>query len=369
MKYLRNKTILIISPEAWSQLHVSKHHYAKHLTSHNTVYFLNPPSDRFKITSSEEKGLYVIDNSSLRGVHYLPPFLSQYITAWEISQLEKKLSTKFHIIWSFDPSRLFNLKRLKQKLRIAHLVDLNQTYERNILLKTADLGLTVTNSISKKLSTNKLIVHNIGHACAQHISTSSSPDPKKLPGVNKVKAIYIGNLIRDAVDWEVLYQTAKKYQEVDFIYFGSDEREIKKLNENKDFHYLWECYQLTNTHFPGRIVANQIPQTLLLSNIQLIAFKTSFHKEQTNSHKILEYMQSGRVTVATYTEDFDGNDELMVMSEHNHEYVSLFNKVLTSLDQFNSDGRMAKRKKLAQENSYEKKIELIDHLIASHVKK
>lgn len=369
MKYLKNKKILIVSPEAWSQLHVSKHHYAKHLSSHNTVYFLNPPSDHFEITPTEEKRLYVIDNSSLRGVQYLPSFLSKFITAWEVNQLEKKLSTKIDIIWTFDPSRLFNLKRLKQKLRIAHLVDLNQTFERDILLKTADLGLTVTNSISKKLSTNKLIIHNIGHACTQHTSTSSSPNPKKLPGVNKVKAIYIGNLIRDAVDWEVLYQTAKKYQEVDFIYFGSDESEIKKLKVNKEFQYLWKCYQLANTHFPGKIAANKIPQTLILSDIQLIAFKTSFHKEQTNSHKILEYMQSGRVTVATYTEDFDGNDELIVMSEHNCEYVSLFNKVLTSLDQFNSNGRMAKRKKLAQENSYEKKIEIIDRLIASHVKK
>src|SRR5450755_3125876 len=41
---LKNKTILIISPQAWGQMYISKHHYAITLAKlGNTVYFLNPP--------------------------------------------------------------------------------------------------------------------------------------------------------------------------------------------------------------------------------------------------------------------------------------------------------------------------------------
>lgn len=41
-----NKTILIISPEPWGKMMISKHHYALELAKlGNEVYFLNPPNN------------------------------------------------------------------------------------------------------------------------------------------------------------------------------------------------------------------------------------------------------------------------------------------------------------------------------------
>ena len=41
---LHNKTILLISPQSWGTMFLSKHHYAIELARRgNTVYFLNPP--------------------------------------------------------------------------------------------------------------------------------------------------------------------------------------------------------------------------------------------------------------------------------------------------------------------------------------
>jgi hypothetical protein len=43
---LRNKTVLLISPERWGKMRVSKHHYAIELADRNCkVYFLEPPSN------------------------------------------------------------------------------------------------------------------------------------------------------------------------------------------------------------------------------------------------------------------------------------------------------------------------------------
>ena len=39
---MKNKIILLISPEAWGKSFVSKHHYASYLSKNNTVCFLNP---------------------------------------------------------------------------------------------------------------------------------------------------------------------------------------------------------------------------------------------------------------------------------------------------------------------------------------
>ena len=46
MSALTNKTILIISPQGWGDMFISKHHYAIELAKKgNTVYFLNPPGE------------------------------------------------------------------------------------------------------------------------------------------------------------------------------------------------------------------------------------------------------------------------------------------------------------------------------------
>ncbi len=81
---LDNKVILIISPQAWGKMFLSKHHYAIELAKlGNEVYFLNPPDNdtwswrkkesRIKITPHKQwSNLYLID-------HQLSfPFLLKY---------------------------------------------------------------------------------------------------------------------------------------------------------------------------------------------------------------------------------------------------------------------------------------------------
>src|SRR5579862_3671957 len=44
--FLAGKTILVISPQAWGDMLISKHHYALELARRgNQVYFLNPPDN------------------------------------------------------------------------------------------------------------------------------------------------------------------------------------------------------------------------------------------------------------------------------------------------------------------------------------
>ena len=46
---LKNKIILIISPNFWGDIHLTKHSYALEISKLGAnVYFLNPPSRNFK---------------------------------------------------------------------------------------------------------------------------------------------------------------------------------------------------------------------------------------------------------------------------------------------------------------------------------
>jgi hypothetical protein len=55
MTVLKNKTILVISPNNWGTMHISKHHYAIELARlGNSVYFLNPPNQEITFRKNRD---------------------------------------------------------------------------------------------------------------------------------------------------------------------------------------------------------------------------------------------------------------------------------------------------------------------------
>ncbi|WP_456460901.1 glycosyltransferase [Reichenbachiella sp.] len=364
MDYLKNKSILIISPESWNHIHVSKHHYAKSLSTSNKVYFLNPPSNQDRVNEISEH-LHVVDyKKRIKGIHLLPNFLSGLMIKREWSYLTKKIiQSPINVVWNFDPSRFFNLSKISGVYKIAHIVDLNQVFKRQILSQTANLRLTVSEKIRATLSTPQFPYLNLGHGFQQHNQKDYN---KQLPGNNKTKAVYIGNLIREAVDWQLLLEVACQFEHVDFVFFGPDQHghdpSLQPIGEQVE-----KVRALSNCYFQGKIDSEVIPSLLNQADIQLITFKEAYHHEQTNSHKILEYMTSGRVIVATYTQDFENDDPLIVMSKKNAEFVDNFKRVVENLDNYNSMDHMKARQKIAADNSYGNKIRQIDQLITQQI--
>ena len=135
---LSGKTILLVSPEPWDHLFVSKHHYAIHLAQKgNKVYFLNPPGKKTSLIKSEQEGLNVISYKGFpRGMRYFPSFLSKWINRRAFNRLESIAGVDFDIIWSFDNSVFYQMDALPENVfRISHIVDINMDFKQNELLK------------------------------------------------------------------------------------------------------------------------------------------------------------------------------------------------------------------------------------------
>src|SRR3972149_139896 len=138
---LSNKNILLISPQKWGEMHISKHHYAIELAKRgNTVYFLNPvdvsQKKRFIIKQHEEyKELYIVTYKPLFPlvIRFHFRWLFDFLMQFQVKMLLLRIGRKIDIVWCFEPNLYSNLNLFKADLNIFHPVDqLNYDYQFNI---------------------------------------------------------------------------------------------------------------------------------------------------------------------------------------------------------------------------------------------
>ncbi|MBA4054335.1 MAG: hypothetical protein C0490_06460, partial [Marivirga sp.] len=156
--FFKSKKILLISPEGWNHLFVSKHHYAIELSKHNKVFFLNPPSKEFSIVKSKYDNLWVVDYTPfIKGLRFLPRFLQLYFMRRKFKRIQKLASSQFDCVWSFDNSVFFDFSFLpKEMLKISHIVDYSQNFQFSQTASSADICFGVSqNIVDRLLASNK----------------------------------------------------------------------------------------------------------------------------------------------------------------------------------------------------------------------
>ena len=219
---LKNKCILLISPEAWGNNFVSKHHYANYLCEHNKVYFLNPAKSYSKIPLHScnvqieqiSKNLIVVDYVNLLPrLNKLSKRIQSLTYAKQAKKIQKHLNiSTFDIVWSFDPYRYWDLNVFNNNKKIYHTVDFhpNAKFEKNCC-ESADIVLGVTNLIIENLPYPKNEVIKIGHGA--DIKGFEKTVSVSLPGKNKIKACYVGNF-HNHINYDLLEDLSLKNKNV-----------------------------------------------------------------------------------------------------------------------------------------------------------
>ncbi|MFB6257753.1 MAG: hypothetical protein ABEH38_03590, partial [Flavobacteriales bacterium] len=217
---LKGKRILLISPEPWDHIAVSKHHYAQKLAERdNEVFFLGPPEEGYDIQPSEHSQLWILGYPGFpKGMRFFPRRYQGQRILKEVERLEKLAGDSFDIIWSFDDSVFFEMSALPdQLLKILHIVDLDQDFQLKRAAHTTDIRVCTTPYIRDRIKALGKDAQIVGHG---HSRTSSPSYQKELPGKNPVKALFAGNLRRTYLDWGLLYEAASALPKVDFVLLG-----------------------------------------------------------------------------------------------------------------------------------------------------
>ncbi len=346
---LTKKAILIISPEPWDHIFVSKHHYANTLARlGNKVYFLNPPSHQDRVV--EDNGVYVIDyKNKFPGIHRLPPIVRDVFMRIQVKALARHWD-HLDVVWSFDPFRFQRLDVFNADVKIYHAVDVHTTTLEYEIANNADYTFFSSKKLLESIETQKPKFF-VNHGLASHFLDHDFTYHR---GEN-ITVGYMGNLGYKYLDVEVIVNIVKSHPEVRFEFIGpyidSDLYEALKTANN--------CL------FTGKIDSKDLPKALDNMDLFVMSYKCKDNPATlANPHKILEYLSTGRVIISHYIDEYKDLDDLVVMAEDNPQLPALFSKVLTRLEFYNSPELVTARKNLARSNSYEEKIQFINKVIS-----
>jgi len=359
IQFLR-KNILIVSPEPWSHVFVSKHHYALELAKkNNKVYFLNPPSEKRKleITASPYNNVFVVDYSvPVKGMRFLPGFLRRNIDRKTYNSIQRKAGIRFHVIWNFENSRFYDFRFAPDDvLAIYHQVDLNQDFHPQLAAKTADICFCTTDFIKEKLLKYNTRVYKLHHGVSSNAFLERNElTDREEPG-KKIRVAYIGSLDIPYLDVQLLKSLIEKFPNIEFVLVGP-------YQKRRNMYQLLSAFK--NVNFTGAVDSGKIKYYLRDSDILLLCYKAEIFREQlANPHKMMEYLASGNITVASYTDEYKDKGELLIMSKTNQDFPDLFQYAIEHLPELNSRERKEKRIAFAMAHTYEKQLNKVEKFI------
>lgn len=358
---LVNKSILLISPEPWDHIFVSKHHYATTLTMRgNSVFFLGPPSNRYAINKTEYDNLWSLSYKGFpSGMRFFPAVLRRFFQSRVLSKLQLMVENKIDLIWSFDNSVFFDFNAFDSKIiKISHIVDLNQNFETKLAAQTATICFGVTQRIADRLKQYNPKTYVLSHGVKY---SPEVPKTQTLPGKNKTKALYTGNLAMRHIDWGLVKALSEEFdQTVDFVFLGSNH---KALDGSKKA----ETLSMPNVFLLDPVSANDIMTYLNAADILLVLYSKQYFEEYASPHKLLEYLLSGKIIISTCIKEYlNLEKDLIIMSKNSQQYIEKFSKVLENLDYYNNNNLSEKRKTIAFNNTYERKIDQVEKLIQNN---
>lgn len=355
---LKHKNILLISPESWEHLFVSKHHYATHLAEMgNKVFFLNPPGPNLRLDSTKYHNLWNVNYRGFpKGLRYFPASLQRFFIKRAFYSLQRLCRANFDIVWSFDNSVFYDFSALPQNVySISHIVDLNQNFQTKKAASTANICFGVIKEIVNRLKSFNKNAHLIQHGVK--MSDNNLAVDIKLPGQNTLKALYMGNLAMPFIDWAVLNQLVMNFVLVDFVFVGS--------NINVALKNLHAETNNSNVFFINTVSADKIQAYLAQADILLLSYTPEYYQTYASPHKMMEYMASGKAILASWTPEYETLHEkkLILMAKNDKEFLANFKFTISDLDELSNKEREVSRKNFAKDNSYERQIQRIELLM------
>ena len=374
------KTILILSPQNWNHLFVSKHHYAIELAKMgNKVYFVNPPSvfPNFTVKLKHAPGY---DNLTLVEFGYLLPFhlfLKYQITPifriqlnWIIKRIKKKVNS-IDEIWNFNPSIFFNNSSFDAKKEIVFIYDYYDLTAYDYSQIKVDLFVSISTFLLNQFRAYNVPKLKLNHALsAPFISFATNRLNLITHGSrqriqNKLNVGFSGNIFHHHFDYKTFQYILKKNQLVDFHLWGEHNIDNKYVCSKDIKAFIEYINSAPNVFLHGNLHPNNLAIEYSKIDLFLCCYDANSAINGGNSHKIMEYLSTGNLIVSNYLFEFSSLKDLILMPEtsDNTSLPVLFNEAIHNIDYYNSSEKIINRCTYSLQNTYKKNINKISAAI------
>ena len=369
MKFeLKNKVIYLLSPNHWGDMHISKHHYAKALAEKgNTVYFISPPSLKNPLFEKKEvePHLFVVNYYPLfRGKSILPSTIFNVLIKLQIWFLTLKIGVKPDLLWSFTSTLYFNLKWWDAPLTIFHPMDQLNTLEAKKISESSNIIFSCSEFILNEMNNSNKPKYFISHGLSPYFTTHDFP---KMIAEQKLQVGYIGNLFMKNIDRIVLKKIIEQNNNCHFHFFGATEPNKSNISawlSDESMEFVKFLKTSKNVTCYGAVPSHQLPKKIEHISIFLLCYEPDGENIISNSHKILEYLSTGKTVISSYVREYKNSELIKMCSENsNINFGNLFTETITNLSIYNSQELQEKRIDFARKNSYTTKIEEIENYL------
>jgi hypothetical protein len=367
---LRSKNILIISPTAWDVSFPARQHYARELAKiGNVVFFLNPFSKENAVTEFS-RNLYIVD---LKPITYLFGLIQANSEQNQIDNIYKLIQRKIDLIWSFDQNRFTDYELFGKEIpKILSLEE--EIYNESQIIKIANtvnlcigMSLPLLEKVKASTSSKVLFHHALSNAHTEAIQKLDLIMANTQFATGRIRCGYLGNLQNKYIDTVTFEKIIKENPIVEFHLIGPF---VKDSNLAESGAKTWEdpfiefLMSSPNVRLYGSLMTVRAAEILQTMDMFLVCYDTSQYLNQVaNPAKIIEYLSSGHVVVASKTLQFQDQKELVATVEENDDLPRLFQEVSQSLSDWNREDLKLRRQQFALNRTYEKQILRIEKLL------
>jgi len=381
------KTIVILSTELWGRMLLSKMHYAIELAElGNDVYFVNPPWEKrlqHPAAISPVKvhpGITLIDTKPVAKAlflrHKLLPLYRHWVTGRYIKAIRRLIQKPIDEVWCFDPHVYVDLSGFHAKRSVMLIYDFYVGRHVSKAAESADAIVSVSSLIldhyQDATPPRLLMQHGLGKRFATLAEERLERQQFPAQQGEKIRIGYTGNLHRVGMNTELGRTIIGAHPEIEFHFWGPYSLENNNLSSCDAPTELLAFVEFLKGQ-PNVFLHGVLEQSALataLSGMDAFLFLYSAAKDvngASNSHKLLEYLSTGKPVISTYVSNYAGTSLLeMVDPKDEDRLPELFGEVTRNLAAYNAPERQLQRIRFALDNTYRKQVVRIQEFIGAH---
>lgn len=359
--------VLVISPQPWDHIKISKHHYARTLAElGHDVLFLEPPVRELTRPAVNE----ILPNGKLTTLTYSAPFflslrfhlprLYSFLMRRLIRRLLSTLKFSPDITWCFDSSMFPDLSIFDSAGTIYHPVDPISTPISFMPTKSAGLVVcpssTIVNTILEQTGITAFqINHGLGRffeiAAKQRLECMTTDgvwgDSKLAAG--QINIGYAGNLVHPNLNTDVILKVVSDNPHVRFHFWGS--------GDDSKLWFAERLRELKNVVLYGKVDEPVLVDGYAGMDAFLLTYLHGGY-DKSNSHKVIEYLSTGKVVFSSKLDQYADRPDLLEMcaTEDDSDLPTLVSQSLTRLGELNSPERQLARIRFALDNTYHRHV-------------